>query len=282
MDPPVPICFRLDPYCDERASLLVLSKYIAPGDILICDRNYYGSDFFRFLDAKNIKLLCRLSRSNKTIIGFEGESDINYEYDGVSARRIIWEHTAKQTFGDTDGKMEQYYYATNLDRVNFPFKKIIELYHSRWDIEEFFKSLKHQLGGAFYNHKSLETIHRKLYSQMITSIYAGIVMGTCKELRIGNKPAHNRKWRQKESFAHTLEFLDDILNCIIYKPTNWGQEIDRLLKIAVRKAVTAIRPDRKYPRKSIVSVRFYGEKAKKKERSKTTKRKKRKKRRMQT
>jgi len=265
----VPIAYRLDPSCDERAALISLSSHIRPGDTLIVDQNYYSSDLFRFFQAKGVYLLCRLSCTNHHIYQLEGGADIDYEYDGVEARRITWEHPTKQGDGKT------MVFASNLDREQFPLKKIVTLYHSRWDIEEFFKNFKHRLGGEFYRHKSLETIHRKISSQMLTAIMNGIAVKSSTDLRIArdSKRAHNSKWERKISFGYTLKLLSQFLLLIIYQPEDFEQRLLSLLNIAVKKATIPIRDDRSNPRKTITPPsEFYGnKKSKKSKKSKESK-----------
>nr|WP_281273618.1 transposase [Lactobacillus xujianguonis] len=59
---------------------------------------------------------------------------------------------------------------TNLDRKNYPLKRINELYYLRWDIETSFKKLKYSLGRVQFHSKQDKFIEMEIYAHMINAI----------------------------------------------------------------------------------------------------------------
>ena len=56
---------------------------------------------------------------------------------------------------------------TNLDRNTFPPKKIKELYHMRWGIENSFRDLKHTIGLNHFHSKKVEFIKQEIYARLV-------------------------------------------------------------------------------------------------------------------
>lgn len=56
---------------------------------------------------------------------------------------------------------------TNLNRFEFPLRKMKELYHMRWDIETSFRELKYALGGINFHSKKDDFIRMELYAHLI-------------------------------------------------------------------------------------------------------------------
>lgn len=248
----IPIAARLDPVCRERAALMDLSDHINPGDILILDRNYYsgGSEgLFNFFDSKGIKLLCRLSNANKTIMKMKGD-DIIFTHDSVTARKITFVLPQKKESGEET--LQTYTFVTNLSKECYPVEHIKHTYHQRWDIEEFFKTLKTRLGGDFYNHHSIETIHRKIFSQLLVTIFTAFIIKVVHQHRLEHptKPAKHRKWEQKISIGYTLEAVPDILYELLYR-TEPTKNLFELVSIVAHKATLPVRPNRSFARKTI-------------------------------
>ena len=65
------------------------------------------------------------------------------------------------------GKEEWEVVLTNLDRKNYPLKRIKELYHLRWGIETSFKKLKYSLGSVQFHSKQDKFIEMEIYAHMI-------------------------------------------------------------------------------------------------------------------
>ncbi|WP_342769191.1 transposase [Lactobacillus xujianguonis] len=77
----------------------------------------------------------------------------------------------KSRINDPDSnKVEWGVVLTNLDRKNYPLKRINELYYLRWDIETSFKKLKYSLGRVQFHSKQDKFIEMEIYAHMINAI----------------------------------------------------------------------------------------------------------------
>ena len=56
---------------------------------------------------------------------------------------------------------------TNLNRFEFPVKKMKELYHMRWDIETSFRELKYALGAVQFHSRKDDFVEMELISHLI-------------------------------------------------------------------------------------------------------------------
>ena len=178
-------------------------------------------------------------------------NDIVFTYDSVTARKITFV-LPKVEESSGEETLQTYTFVTNLDKANYPVERIKDAYHQRWDIEEFFKTLKTRLGGDFYNHHSIETIHRKIFSQLLVAIFTAFIVKVAQRHRLEHptKPAKHRKWEQKISIGYTLEAIPDILYELLYR-TEPTENIFRLVSIVAHKATAPVRPNRSFARKTI-------------------------------
>ena len=65
------------------------------------------------------------------------------------------------------GKQEWEVLVTNLNRFEFPLKKMKDMYHLRWDIETSFRELKYALSGISFHSRKDEFVEMELYSHLI-------------------------------------------------------------------------------------------------------------------
>lgn len=65
------------------------------------------------------------------------------------------------------GKEEWEVLLTNLNRFEFPLRKMKDLYHKRWDIETSFRELKYALGGVQFHSRKDDFVLMELYAHFI-------------------------------------------------------------------------------------------------------------------
>lgn len=65
------------------------------------------------------------------------------------------------------GKQEWEVLVTNLNRFEFPLKKMKDMYHLRWDIETSFRELKYALSGISFHSRKDDFVEMELYSHLI-------------------------------------------------------------------------------------------------------------------
>lgn len=94
----------------------------------------------------------------------------------------------KFRINDTDtGKEEWEVLVTNLNKFEFPIKRMKEMYHMRWDIETSFRELKYALGAVNFHSRKPEFIQMDLYSHFI------MFNAVSRYINILNVPQTNHK-----------------------------------------------------------------------------------------
>lgn len=122
----------------ERSSIaeIIKNKYNNSSTIFVMDRGYMGTELFNTIHSLNNYFICRLRKNltiyknaNKNLTDYE----INYSSNILPKIRII-----KYTINENE-----YYVGTNLfDKDTFTKKYIEDIYHKRWSVEEYFKTIK--------------------------------------------------------------------------------------------------------------------------------------------
>lgn len=134
-----PVCLNLVNHSDERKAFIdsINDKYI--NSIFIFDRGYQDKKLFASLAGKGIKCIFRI-RDNTTYIPTTADDTVLV--DGNFSIRIV-----TYQINNTN-----YHLATNLfDCDEFTIDTLKDLYHKRWDIEEFFKYIKSNFLVNLYN-----------------------------------------------------------------------------------------------------------------------------------
>jgi hypothetical protein len=168
---------------------LVLIEYIKNNldyfkkKLIICDRAYYNFSFFNFLIDNNIKFIIRLRDK-----AFETEVTRNSKHfnDYIKIKnnnkvQIITESFISEKLAvnnvDNLNSIKKETIVKLITNIRFTHKnEIIDLYKSRWNIEEFYKQLKHNF--KFQNlveHKD-ESYKKNIYCSLIITLIKQILL----------------------------------------------------------------------------------------------------------
>ena len=150
IDNKAPIAMNLRGKRDERSAFLDCLKYLRKRDCVIFDRGYYSEQLEKQLRTEEIDYIFRL-KSNSSVIN----------NPPAGAKSVSF------TKGQTT-----YFLLTSLS-VSEDCNFYSDLYHKRWQVEEWYKKLKHQFGGNFFTQKTLEAVSEVInWQQIIEIIYA--------------------------------------------------------------------------------------------------------------
>jgi hypothetical protein len=122
----------------ERSSIaeIIKNKYNNTSTIFVMDRGYMSTNLFNTIHNMNNYFICRL-RKNLTIYQNIDKNLTDYEikYSSLLLSKI---RIIKYTINE-----KEYYIGTNLfDKETFTKKYIEDIYHKRWSVEEYFKTIK--------------------------------------------------------------------------------------------------------------------------------------------
>lgn len=180
------------------AAMIDRSK-VEGNTIVMADRGYESYNIFAHAERKNWNYLIRVKdkNSNGIVSGFkipkQGEFDVTLNTiltrkqtkqvkENKDAYKIM---PHKSTFDYLDLHNNKFYpmtlrivrvklaegsyecLITNLDKVQFPPKKLKELYHLRWGIETSFRELKYAIGLTNFHAKKVNYIVQEIFARLI-------------------------------------------------------------------------------------------------------------------
>jgi hypothetical protein len=133
-----------------------------------------------------------------------------------------------------------------LDIQKYPHEQFAELYHTRWPVEEDYKTMKQWIEIENFSGKSVLSIyqdfHAKVFSKNLTS---ALVYPTQSVI---DRNTENSIYRYKRNFAQTLSKVKDVIPLLFLRPVNAISTLISDIHAIVVKTIEPIRPGRKYPR----------------------------------
>lgn len=132
---------------------------------------------------------------------------------------------------------------TNLDRNEFPFEMMKEIYHKRWSIEVGFRELKYPIGMISFCSKKQVYLRQEIYASLILYNFTKfIIMNT-------NTDSDAKKYKLNFNTAVTMvrKYLKEMIN-------------EEVLLQVIKKFLTPLRPGRSFIRnmkpKSAISLAY--------------------------
>ena len=260
-----PLNFMWGPYdTSERTMAVELIKDLGPNDLLLLDRGYPGFELFEKMIAQGIDFLVRLPENGlfgsiqKFLAQGRRDGIVTIEPSAEIVRQRLKEGepppcpiTLRVLKMRLPGKGSGVFVTTLTDRKRYSLSELRELYHLRWEEEEFFKLIKELLEAENFRGKNCHFI-----DQEIVAIYL-----YCLLVRIMIMEAANEylipvdEVEQKSAFLAVSRFVDKI----------WTSETIDECEENYRRCIREIswrryikRPHRSYPRKSKSSFGKWG------------------------
>lgn len=169
-----PIDIAVAPYgsCERKLLLEHHLPRLRRGDVLVLDRGYPSHDLLRRLLACDVDFLVRVPESHT----FEA-LDI-FRQSGGNDYRVFIAAPKDSPAGTPDLELravrltnkqgEHAYFLTSLRRTHFSRVQISELYHLRWQVEEYYKLIKSPYFGQRQFHaRSPHGITQEIFAQAI-------------------------------------------------------------------------------------------------------------------
>ena len=251
----VPLNYMRAPFnTAEREMALALLPELGPGDLLMLDRGYPSYRMFQAIIEQGVDFLIRLPKDGmfKEIQDFldRGRKDGKITLHPPPNRTK--EHPAthfpplalRVVVVAIPGAQERAVFITTLlDRQKYPLSALRNLYHYRWNEEEFFKTIKEHLRAEEFRGKSVQFIDQELLSIYLYYILTRIMM--LEAARQQDLPV--AELETKAALVAVSRYLDRLLIADTLKQC---QELLHrcLAEIAWRRYRP--RPGRKFPRKS--------------------------------
>ena len=129
------------------------------------------------------------------------------------------------------------YFATNLDRDEFPPDVIKELYHLRWGEENSFRELKYTIDLVHFHGRKRESVEQEAWARLILYNFCEAIT---RHIAVSEQGSSRRKHDQKINFATAACICKAFL-----KRSDGEINLCRL----IGRFLIPVRPDRSAPRK---------------------------------
>lgn len=244
----VPHDLRVAPtHCSERAELCEMLDSLRAGDILTLDRGYPSFQLLTELNNRNVHFVMRLPSSTFAAVvrfvadgGTDGwvtispPSNLRPTHAPMKVRVVVQPRV--------DGK--PVILITDLDESEFSWVEMGDIYHMRWEAEEFYKLEKGDyLGQKQYHAKTLEGVKQEVYG---VALFISVTRG----FTAAAKEASGVPYRHLYQKTAILAAADCITQLMLEERQGELNEVVQHLIARIARDVVPPRPDRSYPRRS--------------------------------
>ena len=238
----------------EREMALELIRELGPGDLLLLDRGYPGYEMFLALIEQHIDFLIRLPKNGmfKEVRDFLARGKRDGKVTIPTPRNLVKDHpdanfqplTLRVVVVSLPGSQEKAIFITTLlERPKYPPRALRNLYHLRWQEEEFFKTIKEHLRAEEFRGKSVQFIDQELLSTYLYYLLTRIMM--LEAARQQELPVADLE--TKAALVAAARYLDRLL---LAETLEQCQELTRYCLAEITWRQYRCRPGRKFPRKS--------------------------------
>ena len=173
----VPVDFMLNEKGDERACAREHLKILSNGDLVVYDRGYQSFGLIYNHTMSGVGLVMRMETTTtfNAVKEFSASNSVDRIVEiqpAEGSRGKIRKSCPEAEFVKLKIRLikykidnNEYVLATSLlDKKKFPRKIFPDLYHSRWGVEEMYKTLKSSLATCEFHGKTRKKIEQELFS----------------------------------------------------------------------------------------------------------------------
>ena len=149
----------------EHKLIPKLIAYLKKGDLLLLDSGFYYCATLKKIMARTAHFIIPAREDMRPrVVRRLAESDYLCEIKDSRDKTTI---TVRVVFVHRNGFRRRRLVTSLLDTIMFPASELARLYHMRWDIETFYRDLKHALRATSWHCLTPETFHQELLMHMI-------------------------------------------------------------------------------------------------------------------
>jgi DDE family transposase len=236
-------------------------------DLLLLDRGYPAHWFFKAVLSVDAQFCARISYKKWRVVkkfykSGKSQAIVRIYPSEVSKQKCrergfdITPVTARLIRVELDSGETEILVTSLTDQKIYPKALFKDLYHSRWPVEEDYKTLKYRLQVENFSGKTVHSVyqdfHAKVFSKNLTAV---IATTTLEEIK---KKSDNLKYIHQLNFAQALaKMKDTIVMLFNSRRKKLITYVEQIREIFIQ-TTEAIRPNRKYPRRHRVKqARFY-------------------------
>lgn len=243
-----PTAVRFSPAVNEGRPQLILKHllhHLKAGDLLLIDAGLYSLEIFCLLLNRGVQFLIPMRSSGKPkLIKRFAKNDGLYQ---IKASRywknnpVVSEYLIVRIITyQRPGFRPRRLVTSLLEPDIYPAEEIVQIYHRRWEIETFFRELKHTLQLTHWHARSLPALYSELLFQMVLVTLTRLVMAQASKER-GLLP-------NQLSFGRCLADVKRALAIIPFSSVfQWLKSYDELIS-RLKDYLIDVRPGRRFER----------------------------------
>ena len=245
VDNKIPVNCSVTKTFNERKTVIDdLMDTFKQGDTIVFDRGYYSKELVSVLMKNKLNYVIRMVKSS-TLVKQLNDQKLND--DVFVVHDLFYMRIIKYKINNNC-----YYLATNIFTKDINYLK--ELYHKRWSVEEFYKTIKSDLKANNFTCNDFNKNQQNIYAQMIIDVLARYLEHLIEHY-IDKCP--KKYQRNHKSSIRSLN--ENIIYLLLFKKSN--QKLIKQMHILKIEKVYC-KPDRHFKRIRIkpVSVWYFNAK----------------------
>jgi hypothetical protein len=253
----IPLHVDVKPFASsERAALLEMLDHLEAGDLIVLDRGFPSHEIVQALAARRIDFLMRLSKSNTFAVVDqlrEGRAnDVSVIIDPPEGSPQEWRALRLRAVRMRAPDGSESYFLTSLPRSELKRRDLRELYHLRWEVEEYYKLFKSEyIGQGLFRSKSPSGVRQEIHALVLLLAITRLCMSTAARAA----RTDYREISQKGAVLATASYLTRLLMARTRERAL--REIEILLR-RIARVREPRRPGRSHPRRSFRPARRWG------------------------
>lgn len=243
----MPIDLQVGPCgTSERDHLSAMLKHLKAGDVIVLDRGYPWFGLFRILQDRKVDFLIRITAqwnvAKQLLSG--GDEDCIVDLEPPAGSPSEWKPLRLRAIKLTNDDGEESVYLSTLVGPEFPMESIRELYHLRWEEEEFYKLTKSEyIGQGQFRAKSPSGVVQEIHALELFLAISRYLMAVAAEV----EGRHIDEVGQKGAVLAVAAYVTRIF---LQRDENAAAEDIRALLKRMTRHRYRKRPGRTYPRRS--------------------------------
>ena len=248
----------------ELASLHFLK--LMPQDLILLDRGYPAHWLFKLVLSMDANFCARISYKRwrvvkKFYLSGKKEQIVKIKTSPQSARQC------REMGLDTNSikvrmirveleSGETEILVTSLtDMQKLPYELFSDLYHSRWPVEEDYKTLKYRLEVENFSGKTMHSVYQDFHAKVFSKNFTAIVANTTKDEI--EKLSERRNFQYQINFAQALSKMKHTIVLLFTRPAEQVKLLITKLQKIYFQTVEQVRPGRKFKRKHKVKLKKF-------------------------
>ena len=254
-----PVDVVISPFASsEREHLFRMLPSLERGDVLVLDRGYPSHEVLQELTLHGIDFLIRVPSSHTFAAIDElresGGHDYLYWVDPPQGSPPEWNRLALRAVRLTTADGSESFFFTSLRRKEFSRPRLRELYHMRWEAEEFYKLLKGPyIGQGQFRSKSLVGVEQEIHALVLFLAISRVLMATAAK-------ASGVDYKSLSQKSAVLGLADYVTRLFLTSDPDYALSELRALLPRIVAIDYKRRPDRVFPRVSYKPRRRWGPK----------------------